>query len=71
MNNKIPMWHRRFMEAQNLLSQATSMMRQAHLEDKNNPTFAKLYKQMSATYDAVCTQSTKNLARGRKEGFIK
>lgn len=70
MNVRIPMWHRRFTEAQNLLSQATSMMRQASLEDKNNPAFAMLYKQMSDTYIAVCMQSSKNLARGRKEGWL-
>lgn len=68
---KTPMWHKRFMEAQNLMSQAASMMRQAYIEDKNNKAFGVLYEKMSSLFGDTCAQSLNNFERGRIEGWLR
>jgi hypothetical protein len=65
------MWHKRFMEAQNLMSRATAMMKQAHLEDKNNKEFLDLYSNMSLLYGYIVAQSSKNFERGHIEGWLR
>jgi hypothetical protein len=70
-SNKYPMWHNRFIDAQNHLSEAVMLMKQAHFEDKNNPKFHALYKRMGAVSTAVNNQALRNFKRGRKEGWLK
>jgi hypothetical protein len=68
---KVPMWHKRFMEAQNLMCRATSMMKQAHLEDKNNKKFLDLYSKMIFLSGYIVAQSSNNFERGHKEGWLR
>lgn len=67
---KKPMWHKRFMEAQNLMAQATSMMRQAYFDDKNNKEFYALYAKMSSVFVDIGEQLVKNFERGHIEGWL-
>jgi hypothetical protein len=67
---KVPMWHKRFMDAQNLMAQATSMMRQAYLDDKNNRKFGALYSKMSSLFSEIGEQSSENFERGHIEGWL-
>jgi hypothetical protein len=66
----VPIWHKRFMEAQNLIGKATSMMKQAYLDDKNNKTFGVLYSKMSSLFGEIVEQSSNNFERGHMEGWL-
>lgn len=63
MKKNYPMWHIRFTDARNHLSQAVADMEQAWFEDAHNPVFKDLHDRLDRIFDEVVTQSMKNLAR--------
>ncbi len=67
----IPMWHSRFVDARNHLSEAVGLMEQAYFEDSHNPKFDALYKRMRAVLKSVDAQAMRNCRRGRKEKWLK
>ena len=67
----IPMWHSRFVDARNHLSEAVGLMEQAYFEDSHNPKFYALYKRMRAVQKSVDAQAMRNYRRGRKEKWLK
>ena len=67
----IPMWHSRFVDARNHLSEAACLMEQAYFEDRHNEKFHALYKRLSAVLKSIDAQATRNFRRGHKEGWLR
>ena len=69
-SSRYPMWHSRFVDARNHLSESAGLMEQAYFEDGHNEKFNALYKRLSAVLKSVDAQAMRNFRRGRKEGWL-